>query len=206
MLKEQENTVENWLAITERNLRSWQPDVFFEELRTPMRDAYASFYRAPARAIGELKRLLGSAKIRDPRPLHVMNIEAPGSCWELGTQINPARISISAPDGYTINTHAYRFVFLVAHALVVDETDVVRHQCNNRACIRPDHLLLGSQAQNRLDDDRRKYAGNSPQGRGQALNAHLPTHLQLRPDPFVPEPLERGDTTDVRRSNDTDKK
>lgn len=197
MLNEKENTVEDWLAIAENNLKTWYPDIFFDQLRTPIRNAYASLIQSPSRALGELETLLGSAKIREARPFHVMNIEAPGGCWELGTQINPKQISITAPSGFTIHTYAYRFIYLISYALVVDETDVVRHQCNNRACVRPDHLLLGTKAQNRLDDERRKYAGNSPQGRGQTLKAHITSHLQIRPDPWLEEPLERNETTDT---------
>jgi len=61
-------------------------------------------------------------------------------------------------------------------------------------------MLLGTQAQNKLDEERRKYAGNSPQGRGQAMNAHIPKHLQLRPDPWVDEPLTRNEDTDIRKN------
>ena len=61
-------------------------------------------------------------------------------------------------------------------------------------------MLLGSQAQNMLDEARRKYAGNSPQGRGQALHAHVTKQLQLRPDPWVDEPLFKSDDTDMRRN------
>ena len=197
MINEQENTVDDWLVIAEQNLRAWHPDILFDDLRTPLRNAYASLMQSPDRALRELKALLSEAKVREAQPFHVMNIDAPGGCWELGTQINPKHISITAPNGYVISTYAYRFVFLISHALVVDETDVVRHLCNNRACIRPDHLLLGTQAQNRLDDERRKYAGNSPQGRGQTLKAHIPSHLQMRPDPWIEEPLDQNDMTDT---------
>lgn len=61
-------------------------------------------------------------------------------------------------------------------------------------------MLLGSQAQNILDEARRKYAGNLPQGRGQALHAHVTKQLQLRPDPWVDEPLCKSDDTDMRRN------
>jgi hypothetical protein len=197
VLREQENTVDDWLAIAERNLKAWQPDIFFDQLRTPIRNAYASLFQSPSQALGELKAILSSAKIREARPFHVMNIDAPGGCWELGTQINPLHVTIKAPNGVLISAYAYRFSYLISHALVVDETEVVRHQCNNRACVRPDHLLLGTQAQNRLDDERRKYAGNSPQGRGQTLRGHIPSHLQLRPDPWIEEPLEGNDQTNT---------
>lgn len=202
MISESDITPEDWIHLAEANIKAWAPDVFFEVLRTPQRDAYASLFQSPKRAIEEITHVLKSARVRDPHPFHIMNIEAPGGCWELGTQINPATVNVTAPNGEPIKTYAYRFVFLVASAIVVDERDVVRHQCNNRACVRPDHLLLGRQTQNRLDDRRRLYAGNSPQGRGQTLHAHIPKHLQLRPDPFVEENLALGEYTDTARKTD----
>lgn len=199
-LNQSDPTVEDWVIQASRNLETWSPDIFFEDLCTPTRAAYASIFASPSSALNEAKRKLDKAKKCDPRPFHIMNIEAPGGCWELGTQINPDQIEVVAPDGTQIKTSTYRFIYLLINAIVPDRTDVVRHQCNNRACIRPDHMLLGTQAQNKLDEERRKYAGNSPQGRGQAMNAHIPKHLQLRPDPWVDEPLTRNEDTDIRKN------
>lgn len=192
-----ENTVEDWIAAATNNLNNWQPDVFFEELRTPKRDFYASIFARPNSALSVLSERLRTAKVRDAKPFHIMNIDAPGGCWERGTQIQPETLTVSAPNGDTIQTHTYRFAYLLCHALVVDDDVVVRHLCNNRACVRPDHLALGTQAQNILDDQQRKYAGQTPQGRGQALNAHVEKHLQVRPDPFVEEPLTRTRSSEV---------
>ena len=195
-----ENTVEELLHQAIENLNTWTPDIFFEDLKTPTRSAFASIFAEPEAALVEAKVKLGQVKLREPRPFHIMNIEAPGGCWELGTQINPDLMKFVAPNGTTINMHTYRFIYLLLNAIVPDRNDVVRHLCNNRACIRPDHMLLGSQAQNILDEERRKYAGNTPQGRGQAINAHVPKHLQLRPDPWVEEPLARDEDTDIRQN------
>ena len=38
--------------------------------------------------------------------------------------------------------------------------DVVRHRCNNRLCINPDHLEFGDRAANRNDELARRAAGN----------------------------------------------
>lgn len=192
-----ENTAEDWIATATKRLKLWEPDVFFEALRTPQRDAYASLFREREMAVELVRTKLEAATIKEPKPFHIMNIEAPGGCWELGTQIQPEQISLRTPNGEKIATHTYRLVYLICHALVVDEGEVVRHLCNNRACVRPDHLLLGSQSQNILDDQQRKYAGHTPQGRGQALNAHVEKHLQERPDPFVKEPLTRARSSEV---------
>ncbi|WP_370651164.1 HNH endonuclease [Cypionkella sp.] len=39
---------------------------------------------------------------------------------------------------------AYRFVFCILNGVLAGYDDVVRHRCNNRRCINPDHLEVGS--------------------------------------------------------------
>ncbi len=48
---------------------------------------------------------------------------------------------------------AYRFIFCILNGVVAGYDDVVRHRCNNRRCINPDHLELGSRGEN-LQDER----------------------------------------------------
>lgn len=48
---------------------------------------------------------------------------------------------------------AYRFIFCVLNEVVAGYDDVVRHRCDNRRCINPDHLELGSRGEN-LQDER----------------------------------------------------
>ena len=47
----------------------------------------------------------------------------------------------------------YRFIFCVLNQVVRGYDDVVRHRCDNRLCINPDHLELGSRGEN-LQDER----------------------------------------------------
>lgn len=47
----------------------------------------------------------------------------------------------------------YRFIFCVLNQVVAGYDDVVRHRCDNRLCINPDHLELGSRGEN-LQDER----------------------------------------------------
>jgi hypothetical protein len=47
---------------------------------------------------------------------------------------------------------AYRFIYCVLTGTVAGYDDVVRHRCNNRLCINPDHLTIGSRADNKRDD------------------------------------------------------
>jgi len=48
---------------------------------------------------------------------------------------------------------AYRFIFCVLNEVVAGYDDVVRHRCNNRRCINPAHIEVGSRGDN-LNDER----------------------------------------------------
>ncbi|MFC2982004.1 HNH endonuclease [Roseicyclus marinus] len=47
---------------------------------------------------------------------------------------------------------AYRFVYCLATRTPAAADEVVRHRCHNRRCINPDHLELGTRADNKHDD------------------------------------------------------
>lgn len=53
---------------------------------------------------------------------------------------------------------AYRLIYCVLNGRVAGYSDVIRHRCNNRRCINPEHLDIGSRADNLLDD--RDFAAN----------------------------------------------
>jgi hypothetical protein len=48
---------------------------------------------------------------------------------------------------------AYRFIHCILNQVVAGYDDVVRHRCDNRRCINPNHLELGSRGDN-LQDER----------------------------------------------------
>lgn len=48
---------------------------------------------------------------------------------------------------------AYRFIFCILNGITAGYDDVVRHRCDNKRCINPDHLELGSRGEN-LQDER----------------------------------------------------
>ena len=70
----------------------------------------------------------------------------PTGCIETGTQ-TPRKVRYRGRQ-----IAAYRFVFCVLNREIASRDHVVRHRCHNRLCINPDHLVLGSQADNKRDD------------------------------------------------------
>jgi len=47
---------------------------------------------------------------------------------------------------------AYRLIYCVLNREIASRDRVVRHRCHNRLCVNPDHLEIGSQADNKRDD------------------------------------------------------
>ena len=53
---------------------------------------------------------------------------------------------------------AYRFIFCILNEVAAGYDDVVRHRCNNKHCMNPEHLELGTRGENLQDE--REFAAN----------------------------------------------
>lgn len=78
-------------------------------------------------------------------------------CLELGTEQCPARVQWRGQ-----RMRVYQLVAWAEVGQVPLRRSVVRHLCNNRACINPKHLTVGTQAQN-LFDQRQKRSDDIAQ-------------------------------------------
>ena len=83
---------------------------------------------------------------------------APNGCWQWR--------GASAPNGYGAFTwygylrirpsgtsvlRAHRFAYELRHGFIADRRVLACHRCDNRRCVNPDHIFLGSARDNALD-------------------------------------------------------
>jgi hypothetical protein len=148
-----------------RNLAEFRRSPFHESLRSKSRDHYTNLIENfPQETLGTVRELLMAAKITEPLPPSMSASRTLEGCWELKTHDKPQTITINKfPD------LAYRFIPIILNAELMGEQEVVRHLCHNRACVCPDHLVIGSYKQNIQDETERLYSGRDSKGKGQKV-------------------------------------
>lgn len=117
-----------------------------------------------------------------------------GPCWEWTASVS--YYGMIHADGRMQNAH--RIAWSMAHGPIPHGAWVL-HRCDNRLCVRPDHLFLGD-AQANVDDMVAK--GRHVASRGDANGSRLHPDRLSRGDSHYsrthPERLARGDMNGVR--------
>ncbi len=142
-----------------RRLATFERSLFHEKLRSPARDNYTKlFEEASQEVLANCEKYLRKAKKCSAPASTVSSMQSHTGCWELGTAKTPRRINLLGVSDYL-----YRFISLTLTATLPYDGEVVRHLCNNRMCVRPDHLKIGSIGENKMDDILNGYAGGTDQ-------------------------------------------
>lgn len=96
---------------------------------------------------------------------------------------NPHGYGIRQLSGRTLLVH--RWAYCVHHGLALDDIEglVVRHRCDNPSCINPQHLELGTQADNMQD---KKARGRCIKGAAHHNTKLTPKQVQSIRERYVP--------------------
>ena len=186
----QPKAINDWLEVADRNIANFTKSPFHDQLLTEKRAFYTEVFRNKERTLKALSALFHKAKKAKPFDLTMSRTQAPFGCWELGTQTSPHSINFVLTTGRGIEELAYRFVFIIVNAQLLNSSDFVRHTCDKRKCLRPDHLLIGSYAENRQDDEARIYAGRGSMGKGQIITGETARGVAVS---IFPQSLVKGE-------------
>lgn len=80
----------------------------------------------------------------------LVRIKVVGECWEWSGALNSTGYGHLKTPGTRQNILAHRLSFILFNGELL-ETDLVLHKCDNRKCIRPQHLFKGDYADNLHD-------------------------------------------------------
>jgi len=108
-------------------------------------------------------------------------VDKSGECWEWTARLNNGGYGQIRLGGRFILAHRYSFI--LHHPITIDLLQhreiCVCHRCDNRKCVNPEHLFLGSMKDNNDDKMAKgRWGGGDKKGEKQAQ--HKLTETQVR--------------------------
>lgn len=103
-----------------------------------------------------------------------------GPCWEWPGARAVAGYGVTKRDGRQMYVH--RLVWEIANARSLPVDRVVMHRCDNPPCVNPEHLLLGTHADNNGDRSAKGRSCHGPRHPNAKLSSEQVAEIRRRAD------------------------
>jgi hypothetical protein len=125
---------------------------------------------------------------------HAVPGEKPEDCWRWNLAHSTSGYGQGCIEGKKIDAH--RISLIVKMESNIEKGLQVRHKCDNKFCVNPDHLELGTRKDNMkdmYDRGRAKPAGRPPTGKTKKTKKDVPEYL--KPFAFTSESMKGENNT-----------